>query len=604
LAKPTDGKRSLWVGVAIIAGVLIYAYGFDATEVDLTRIRDESRQERLVNIVRALARPDLVEYDLAETVTDLEFRIPCSSNGELPTPPSEDRFIQATPPCAEPRAEVLLEGFGFPANQTVRLALVPTSQVELRLGDVRTDSAGAFAIDVRLPNRPADEPQMILARTTEPSGSPRLTQTATDTFDKIIETVFLALIATTFAIALAIPLSFFAARNLMKDITSPLANVAIGIIAVPLGAGAGILIARLASELSSSAASNSLLAAGGLVVVPYVGWWLLRQGLPSEDNGRRGGITRWARQGLLVGLAFLAGITALYLAADLLQVAGDWLAPRLGLFAFFGTFLSTVGELLEFGTVVVAVVGGAGALVIVGNRFGHAIRKHLPGRTLQLLNVPLAMAAGAVVTLLIARVIAWFYQWTDSPRTLWIPVGVGGVLGLVIAARSFRSDNVKVGLATYYLTRTVFNVLRAIEPLIMAIVFVVWVGLGPFAGALALALHTIAALAKLYSEQVESISPGPLEAIRATGATRLQTVVYAVVPQVIPPYISFTMYRWDINVRMSTIIGFVGGGGIGLLLQQNINLLNYRGAAAQILAIALVVAAMDALSSKIRERYV
>jgi phosphonate transport system permease protein len=77
-----------------------------------------------------------------------------------------------------------------------------------------------------------------------------------------------------------------------------------------------------------------------------------------------------------------------------------------------------------------------------------------------------------------------------------------------------------------------------------------------------------------------------------------------VVPQVIPPYISFTMYRWDINVRMSTIIGFVGGGGIGLLLQQNINLLNYRGAAAQILAIALVVAAMDALSSKIRERYV
>jgi phosphonate transport system permease protein len=163
---------------------------------------------------------------------------------------------------------------------------------------------------------------------------------------------------------------------------------------------------------------------------------------------------------------------------------------------------------------------------------------------------------------------------------------------------------VNVGLATYYLTRTVFNVLRAIEPLIMAIVFVVWVGLGPFAGALALALHTIAALAKLYSEQVESIAPGPLEAIRATGATRLQTVVYAVVPQVIPPYISFTMYRWDINVRMSTIIGFVGGGGIGFLLQQNINLLNYRGAAAQILAIAIVVAAMDALSSRIRERYV
>ena len=604
MAKRNDGKRSLWVGVSIIAGVLIYAYGFDATQVDLARIRDESRQERLVNIVRALARPDLVEYDLAETVTELEFSIPCPPNGQPATPPSGDRFIQATPACAEPRAEVLLEGVGFPANQTVRLALVPTSQVELRLGDVRTDSTGAFALEVRLPNRPADDPQLILARTTEPSGSPRLTQTATDTFDKIIETVFLALIATTFAIALAIPLSFFAARNLMKDITSPLSNVAIGVIALPLGAGVGILIARLASQLSSSAASNALLGAGVLLVVPYLGWWLLKQGMPSADEGRRGGITRWARRGLLVGLASLAGIIALYLAADLLQVAGDWLASRLGLFDFLGTFLSTLGELLEFGTVVIAAVGGAGALVMVANRFGHALRRHLPSRSLQLLNFPLAMAAGAVVTLLIAQVIAWFYQWTDAPRTLWIPIGVGALLGLLIAARSFRADNVKVGLATYYLTRTIFNVLRAIEPLIMAIVFVVWVGLGPFAGALALALHTIAALAKLYSEQVESIAPGPLEAIRATGATRLQTVVYGVVPQVIPPYISFTMYRWDINVRMSTIIGFVGGGGIGFLLQQNINLLNYRGAAAQILAIAIVVAAMDALSSRIRERYV
>ncbi len=77
------------------------------------------------------------------------------------------------------------------------------------------------------------------------------------------------------------------------------------------------------------------------------------------------------------------------------------------------------------------------------------------------------------------------------------------------------------------------------------------------------------------------------EAVRATGATRLQTIVYAVVPQIIPPYISFTMYRWDINVRMSTIIGFAGGGGIGFLLQQNINLLQYRAAAAQMLAIAI-----------------
>ena len=133
---------------------------------------------------------------------------------------------------------------------------------------------------------------------------------------------------------------------------------------------------------------------------------------------------------------------------------------------------------------------------------------------------------------------------------------------------------------------------------------VVWVGVGPFAGALALALHTTAALAKLYSEQVESISQGPIEAVQATGANRLQTVMYAVVPQIVPPYISFTLYRWDINVRMSTIIGFVGGGGLGLLLQQNVNLLQYRAAAVQMFAIAIIVASMDYVSARLRERLV
>ena len=146
--------------------------------------------------------------------------------------------------------------------------------------------------------------------------------------------------------------------------------------------------------------------------------------------------------------------------------------------------------------------------------------------------------------------------------------------------------------------------MRAIEALIWVIIFVVWVGIGPFAGVLALALHTVAALGKLYSEQVESIMPGPLEAVKATGATRIQVIIYSVIPQIIPLYISFTMYRWDINVRMSTIIGFAGGGGIGFLLLQNINLLNYRAASTQMIAIAIVVAAMDYLSSYMREKIV
>jgi phosphonate transport system permease protein len=159
-------------------------------------------------------------------------------------------------------------------------------------------------------------------------------------------------------------------------------------------------------------------------------------------------------------------------------------------------------------------------------------------------------------------------------------------------------------MAVYYVIRTVFNIARSIEPLIMATVFAVWVGIGPFAGVLALGVHSIASLGKLYSEQIESIDPGPIEAITATGATMLQVVRYGVVPQIVPPFIAFTIYRWDINVRMSTVIGFVGGGGLGFLLYQYINLLQWRQAATAVWAITAVVALMDYLSAKVREKVV
>jgi len=152
----------------------------------------------------------------------------------------------------------------------------------------------------------------------------------------------------------------------------------------------------------------------------------------------------------------------------------------------------------------------------------------------------------------------------------------------------------------YYSVRTIFNVLRSVEPLIMAILFAVWVGIGPFAGVLALTVHSIAALGKLFSEQVESIDFGPVEAITATGATPVQVVLFAVVPQVFSQFLALSFYRWDINVRMSTIIGFVGGGGIGFLLQQWINLLQYNQAGTALLAIAVVVTILDMVSAKLR----
>lgn len=156
----------------------------------------------------------------------------------------------------------------------------------------------------------------------------------------------------------------------------------------------------------------------------------------------------------------------------------------------------------------------------------------------------------------------------------------------------------------YYLVRTVLNVVRSIETLIWAIIFAVWVGLGPFAGTLALLLHSVAALGKLYSEAIEGIDPGPIEAVRATGARWPQVVTYAVWPQFAPSFLAFTLYRWDINVRMSTVIGLVSNAGLGFLIVQWIRLSRYNAMATSIIAIVLVVAALDYASAALRRRII
>lgn len=169
-----------------------------------------------------------------------------------------------------------------------------------------------------------------------------------------------------------------------------------------------------------------------------------------------------------------------------------------------------------------------------------------------------------------------------------------------LGARNLMTRS-RPGTFIYCGVRTGLNILRSIEPLILAILFVVWVGIGPFAGVLALGLHSIASLGKLFSEQIESIDPGPVEAITSVGAKPVQIVFFGILPQVLLPFLALSFYRWDINVRMSTIIGFVGGGGIGFLQQQWINLLKYNEAGTALLAIAIVVITLDILSAKIRE---
>ena len=172
-----------------------------------------------------------------------------------------------------------------------------------------------------------------------------------------------------------------------------------------------------------------------------------------------------------------------------------------------------------------------------------------------------------------------------------------------VAARNLAGSQPSLRWA-YVLTRSVFNVLRSIEALLYVAIFVFWVGIGPFAGMLALAVTTFALMGKLFSEAIENIDPGPLEAVRATGANTLQVVSYAILPQIVPAFVSYLIYQWDINIRMATIIGFAGGGGIGLTLSTYFGSLQYHKAGTVVAFIVIVVALMDFASAKLREQLV
>ena len=145
---------------------------------------------------------------------------------------------------------------------------------------------------------------------------------------------------------------------------------------------------------------------------------------------------------------------------------------------------------------------------------------------------------------------------------------------------------------------------RAINEIVFALMFVVAVGLGPFAGVMALFIHNLGVFSKLFSEAVESIDPRPIEGIRATGARRLQEVVFGVVPQVMPLWSSLTLYRLETNVRSATTLGIVGAGGIGQTLYESIRSFHYAETAAQVIIVVVTVVAIDMLSARIRKSLV
>ncbi len=605
--KKSPLLRSLTIAAIVVGLVILYAIGFSVTKVNLEETKSEVRQRQLVRIIRALFHPDLFAYDTIDKIIEVKVSVPCVDDPGTALPPSSENsepYLIVTPTCANPSDPVTVEGFNFLPVTQLFVQFVPPNGVKLNMGNITTDQDGHFALETKIPkNREASEPQTIQVKTSVYAGNLRISSALKDTWNKIVETLFLALLSTTVGFVFALALSFFAAKNLMERLTAQFISITIILILIPLGFQIGGKTGSVILNLILEQSFSPLITGLGVLILPGVLLLLFPKAM-NEISSRNSTIFHRIGSYILKILVVIISTVFACFLASFLVFSGNQLAKLLGKLAFLGTFIRDIGEILEMIIPLCLALAVVFVFSSIGGNLGKRILKISSTGFSRTITIIFSILAFMMISYLLMRALNWLYEFRNAKQYFLYAAIFGGIIGLILGVLYKPDKELKIGIAIYFITRTIFNVLRSIESLVMVIVFVVWVGIGPFAGALALALHTIAALGKMYSEQVENILEGPLEAIQATGANLLQQVVYGVIPQIVPPYIAFTLYRWDQNVRMSTIIGFAGGGGIGFLLQQNINLLNYRAASVQMIAIAVVVSLMDYLSGYVRNKIV
>ena len=201
-----------------------------------------------------------------------------------------------------------------------------------------------------------------------------------------------------------------------------------------------------------------------------------------------------------------------------------------------------------------------------------------------------------------------FMDWRIYVREMLVTIQIaiwGSLLAITAAVPLglMCSANI-VPVWIYQPTRRIMDACRAINEIAFAMLFVVAVGLGPFAGTLALFVHTTGTLAKLFSEAVESIDPQPVEGIRATGACLIEEVVFGVIPQVMPLWISYSLYRFESNIRSATVVGMVGAGGIGYTFYELMRGFYYAEVASVLLIIIVTVSALDLISARVRKLFI
>lgn len=194
-----------------------------------------------------------------------------------------------------------------------------------------------------------------------------------------------------------------------------------------------------------------------------------------------------------------------------------------------------------------------------------------------------------------------FEGMVESLQIAWIGTLIAAVASLPMGFLAAKNVTARAGSTV---TRQVLNAVRSVPELILAIVFIPIVGLGAVAGALAIGVHSIGTLGKLSAEAIEGIDAGPVEAARATGASQSGVMRWGVLPQVLPEIVAFWLYRFEVNIRAAAILGIVGAGGVGSVLQNTIAFRRWDKAGMTIIVVIVVTVLVDSASSAIRRRLI
>jgi phosphonate transport system permease protein len=590
-----EGKRASLIPAIILAGMILYVIAWNVTGVKINRLIERFQDAKTVYV--KLLNPDMVTI---------------SVNGQ-------DKICDWA--CLYRYASA--RQTGEPTEGTIRLS----SNFLAIIGQVKEQPVPAWKVRLGLAEANTREDQFVAGT--------------------IIETIAMGLMATIFSTFLAVPVSFLAAHNIMVRvrggatiyyIARTILNVVraidtiiwglIIIVWVGLGSFAGVLaltihsvaaLGKLFSEEIEHIDPGPMEAveATGATLLQSIRFAVIPQVIPSFLSYS---LLRWdinMRSATIIG--FVAG----------------------GGIGFFVVETTRMGGYQEYAAALWMIVIVIVLVDYISARWREAILRDQP-RTEVSRRPILKLLLNVFWVVLGTMIFVYFWNLTEiSIKDLFNPgknfgrliqdfvnidlsqkviqtvlqqmlvtifqamlaTTLGAILALpfsFLAAKNLTGRS-RISSWMYYATRGMFNILRSIEALLYVVIFVFWVGIGPFAGMLALAVTSFALIGKLFSEAIENIETGPMEAVTATGANKLQMIVYAVLPQIVPPFVSYLIYQWDINIRMATIIGFAGGGGIGLTLTTFFGSLQYHKAGTVIAAIVIVVALMDFASARLRQ---